>query len=690
MIRAVLLATLVAVTSIGKAQPLFNYCGTDVSAEEFLRVYNKNNPKEATPSEEDIREYLDLYINFRLKVREANEQRIDTIPTVRSELQTYKNQLVTSYVDKEVLDSLVDLTYDRMQKDVHVSHILIEVGGTGSPEDTSKAYNEAVLIRNQLLAGADFAETAIANSDDRSANDNAGELGFFTAMQLPFIAFEEAMYTTPAGEVSMPVRTRLGYHLIKVWSHRQAVGTMEAAHLLISTQEDSTEAEQARSKALIDSIYDVLLENPDDETLFGNLVQKFSDDNTSALNGGNLQPFGTGRMVVQFDQAAFALQNDGDISKPVRTKFGWHVIKRIGRTPVRPLEDISDDLRNRVKQSERYALAKEGLLVQYKNQYGFVRFPAKERVLLALMDSSIYKGKWRPAQRFENAVLFMLEEDVYRAQDFLDYVVANQRKIRFGTFESILDKHYEAYINKEVTEYGLARRFGDFAHLRQEYHDGILLFALTERIVWNKATEDTAGLRAFYNTNVGKYSSDVPREDWIRIIGINKKIAKYAWKFAKKGLRDNDLIDTLTASRDKLFKWLKPTEEQKASFAENPDNYPVSYFIQQERGRFTQPGEKWFLDKMPWEVGVSKVESVMDTSDLKTASGADSTVVSEKYAFTRVNRYYPPGPKMLGEARGYYIADYQDHLEKKWITELRAACPVEVKEAVLQELIQKN
>ena len=686
-IRPALTLAIATFTFIASGQPdqaLFHYADNAVARSEFWRVYTKNNPKVADPTEQDIRDYLELYINFKLKVAEAHALRIDTIPTVKNELQTYRGQLINSYVDKEILDSLVHQAYERMQTDVLMGHIQIAIAGTGSPEDTLKAYNKAIEARKKLLKGTDVTTVAKEFSDDQNSVNRGGERVYLTSMMHPYFNLEDAMYSLPVGGVSMPIRTRLGYHVIKVLGKRPAVGRMEAAHILIAPDTAAETPDHAKVRA--DSIY-AALKADTSWAKFSEMAAKYSSDTRTASNSGRLGSFGTGSMLFPFDEAAFNLKNDGDMSPPVKTFFGHHIIKRISRTPIYPFEDISDDLRNRVTQDGRYADTKQKLVAEYKAKHGFTQFPGREQELLALMDSSIYQGRWQPNHPFNDQVLFKIGNDSYMTRDLLNYMIENQRKQRVGSFESILEKHHDAFIEQMVTEYGLAQRFEDFRYLKQEYHDGILLFALTERTVWNKATEDTAGLRAFYQANHGKYTTDVQRAHWIKLTAINKKIAKYTWKLAKSGMRDNAITDTLNARRAHLFyKLYKPTADEKQSFEENPKNFPVTFFVTQERGKFTQPGEKKFLDAIPWTEGVSKIFPVSDTTFVKSPGGRDTTIVSTRYSLVRINKVFSPGPKELEEARGYYIADYQDHLEKQWIADLRQKYPVRIDQAVLQTL----
>lgn len=687
--HSVLATILVGSVAVARTQPdpvLFTYCGENVTKSEFWRVFGKNNPKNSNPTEQEIRDYLELYINFKLKVREAHLQRIDTVPSVRNELQTYRTQLVNSYVDKEVLDDLVKQTYERMQKDILIGHILIDITGAESPADTLSAYNKAMEARSHLVRGEDFHSVALRYSSDTTSVKKGGDMVYLTAMQHPYFNLENVMYSLSPGQVSMPVRTRLGYHVIQVFGSRPAVGRMDAAHILIAS--DGSAAQDKRARHLADSLYRIILSDTS-ASRFGELASRFSADERTSNTGGKLPSFGTGGMIYPFDVAAFALDKDGQVSEPVKTYYGYHIIKRISRTPIHAFEEVEEDLRTRVMQDARYAKAKTDLLSEFKREYAFMQFPGREQEILPLMDSSIYKARWNPTQPLSNTELFRLEEQSYTTRDLLNYMIENQRKQRFGPFASILQKHYDAFIEQSVTEYGLGKRYPDFNSLKQEYHDGIMLFALTERTVWKKATDDTAGLRAFYMQNIGKYTSDVPRAHWMRITAVNKKIAKYAYKLAKSGLADNALMDTLTARRNYIFnKLYDPTPDEVKVMAENPQNFPITYFVRQERGKYTQPGENANLDAVPWVVGTTKPVPVYDTLTLKSVSGSDSTVVRTKYHFFRISKVLPAGPKELDESKGYYIADYQDHLEKQWVAELRRKCPVTVNDQVLQTLFR--
>ncbi len=290
-----------------KDSVLLNVAGNNITKAEFERVYYKNNNKENSNDEKSVREYLDLYINYKLKVKEAEALKMDTAQAFIDELAGYRKQLAQPYLtDKDVNDNLIKEAYDRLQKDVKASHILLKLNPDALPKDTLAAYNRIMKIREKLLKGADFAKMARDSSEDPSAKENSGDLGYFTGMQMVY-PFETAAYTTKVGQISMPVRTRFGYHLIKVDDIRPAVGEIHAAHIMIRCTSTDADSIQKEAKRKIDEINGKLKAG----AKFEDMVTQYSDDKGSVSNGGILPWFGTGKMVPEFEKAAFALKKEG-------------------------------------------------------------------------------------------------------------------------------------------------------------------------------------------------------------------------------------------------------------------------------------------------------------------------------------------------------------------------------------------
>ena len=290
-----------------------------VPANEFAYVYRKNNS--AAPdygTRQSVNDYLDLYTNVRLKVLEAEQKGLDTTQAFKRELDGYRQQLAQPYLtEKSVTDQLVREAYDRMSQEVSASHILIRVAPDATPQDTLAAYQRIDKIRQQALAGTDFGQLARTQSEDPSAKENGGKLGYFTAMQMVY-PFESAAYKTPVGQISAPIRTRFGYHLIKVNDKRAAQGEIKVAHLMIRMNANTAKSDSLTAKKKIDELYSRLKKSEN----WDKLVAQFSEDAGSAANGGELPPFGTGRMIPSFEEVAFKLQKPGDIAAPVQTPYG--------------------------------------------------------------------------------------------------------------------------------------------------------------------------------------------------------------------------------------------------------------------------------------------------------------------------------------------------------------------------------
>src|SRR5215831_8395482 len=365
---------------------LFNIGNESVTKDEFVKVYQKTSVNgDADFSEKSLRDYLDLYINFRLKVKEARDMKLDTTSAVLNEFKTYRGKLTPTYMyDEDVIKE----AYNRLQKEIHVEQVLVKVDPNASAADTLKAYKRIMNWRNMLLKGkTDFEQLATDSSGDPSAKQNHGDLGYITAMQLIY-PFETAAYNTPVGKISMPVRTRFGYHLIKVLDVRPSRGNVDVDHLFIKMATNATQDDQQKAKNKIDSLYQALKSGAN----WDDLVKRYSDDKTTSANGGKLPTFGTGMMVGSFEDAAFALQNPGDISQPVRSPYGWHIIKLVDKKPMAAYDSVKDELKRRIENGPWSDHAHEAFVQNLKTEYGFKEFPAAKKNMEAKMDSSLLKG----------------------------------------------------------------------------------------------------------------------------------------------------------------------------------------------------------------------------------------------------------------------------------------------------------
>ncbi len=643
-------------TSKGSDDPvLLTVANEKISKSEFLSVYNKNNLKNDVIDKKSLEEYLDLYINFKLKVKEAETLGLDTATSFKTELAGYRKQLAQPYLmDKEVNDKLLNEAYSRMQWDVRASHILIKVETDASPADTLKAYNKIMSIRKRIVEkGENFGNVAAEMSDDLSARDqastgnrpstkgNKGDLGYFTALDLIY-AFENAAYNTKVGEVSMPVRTEFGYHLIKVTDKKPAMGKVQVAHILVTIPANSTANDSLKYKSKIQEIYNKIKA----DSSFESMAKQYSDDKASAPKGGVIPWFGVNRMVPEFIVAISKLKNKGNISEPVQTIYGWHIIKLIDRKPIAPLDSIKAELKGKIIKDSRGTKSKESMVAKIKKNYGFKEDPMAKTDFYKVVNDSIFLGKWN-VEKAKNLTknMFTLGDKSYNQQDFAKYLNTHQHSKSKDDSVVFVNSAYNQFVEESVIEYEdskLETKYPEFKALMKEYRDGILLFELTDEKVWSKAVKDTLGLKGFYENNKGNYMWD-DRLDASIYTCANAAVAKATLKLVKKGKLSNDEI-------------LKEINK----------NSQLDLKI--ESAKFSKKDNS-IIDSITWVKGITKI--------FKNGNNM---------IFVNVYGLISKQSKTLLEARGLITADYQTYLEKNWITELKKKYPIEINKEVFSSI----
>lgn len=635
--------------NVDKNATIFSVAGQPVTVGEFEYVYTKNNINNQSDfSEKSLRDYLSLYENFRLKVKEAEALKLDTIVSLQNELEGYRKQLAKSFLtDREISDQLIKEAYDRSLTEVNTAHILVKCDENANPADTLLAYKKAMDIRKRILKGEDFGKLAQELSDDPSAKQNKGDIGYFTVFQTVY-PFETAAYNAKIGEVSMPIRTNFGYHLVKKIAVRNAQGEITVAHLLKKFPENASPDQKAASFKLIDSIYNQLKKG---QLTFDAAVKQFSDDRTSKNKGGELPPFGTGRMVPEFENAAFELKVNGDFSKPVQTAYGWHIIKRLDRKEIPSYEETKADLKRKVERDSRSQVAKTKLIDRIKSENGFSELTTNKSYVFNAIDNNLSNGIFSAdsLKINQSMTLFSLAGQSYKIGDFTKYIESVKRKRADKTKDQLLAEYYDNFVSQKALDYEesqLEKKKPEFANLMREYRDGILLFELTDRKVWSYALKDTTGLEAYHNQNKTKYMwGDRAVAEVYNC--TDKKIATAAYKLATK----NKSVPAITTKLNN-----------------NKTNSKVSVI----EGKY-EKGQYDVVDNAGWQVGVTAPKMLADSS----------------YQFVRITRIAAPEPKSLRETKGFIISDYQEYLEKNWLTELRQKYPIIVNEAVLKGLVRK-
>ncbi len=628
------------------AQTLFTYGPNAVSKEEFLRIYKKNNTqKKPDFSAKSVNEYLDLYSLFRMKVKEAEVVHLDTTQAVRSELNDYKGQLARTYLsDKQVTKDLVKQAYDRMKEEVKVAHILVAVRPN---EDTAKAYHKIDSIYKAIVVNkADFATVAKAMSDDKGSGANGGNIGYITSLQVVY-PFENVAYTTPVGQVSKPFRSQFGFHILKVEDKRKNSGQVQVAQIMIATPKSKGEQGAADAQKKIAEIQAQLKSGKS----FEELAKEYSDDKFSKDKGGLMEPFGIGKLMPEFETAAFALKKTGDISAPVHTDYGIHLIKLIKKTPLQPFDSIQDNITRRVENDSRAAIAKEAYQQKVKKEFGFKAYPENLDKLINTFTAETSKGKEFKAEDFKTATatLFELGGKKYSEYDFMSYASGITRGSLMGNQATALRDLYKMYENNTVSDLQqaeLEKSNVEYKNLVTEYRDGILLFALMDKNVWSKASKDTTGLANFYSGHQDKYQWQPGFEGTVY-----------------QAANEADLI--------KLQAALNAGEDVnealgKINTAESPSK------ISQQSGRFEF--SRFPADQSAYtENKAGKI--------FKTEEGLFTMAVAHKL-------HSAAEKKSLDEARGFVVADYQDYLEKSWNQELKTRYPVKVDEKALKSIIK--
>jgi len=619
-------------------QILIKIGNSTVSKEEFERIYHKNNTgDENTDQQKALAEYLKMFIDFKLKVVEAEQLGYDTMVAFVNELEGYRKALTKPYLnDESMLDTLVKEAYARMQKELKLSHLSIKLDPYASPKDTLAAWNKLMEGRKRVLAGEKFDAIAQNLWVDNKDNVTGGEIGYSTVFRLIY-PFENASYKTKVGDVSLPFRSDFGYHILKVHDIRMAQGQVKVAHIMVV---DSSEI-QGKAK-----IFEILKQARNGFP-FDSLAKMYSDDKGTSQFGGELPWFGTGRMIFEFETAAFSLKNAGDISEPVRTIAGWHIIKLVDKQPIPVFEQAKEDIKKQIQQdNSRSDITRLAVIRKVIKKYGY-KETGNISKFYSIVDTSLFSANWKLEKAAAlNAPLFTIGSTTYTEQDFAKYIAVGQQPRNPLTIEPFLDKLFKEFKEKMILKYEedrLEQNYPEYKYLLKEYHDGILLFTVSDEMVWTKAMKDTTGLEKFYETNKNNYMWD-KRLD-VSVYSFNNpqtavKLQKLLASKSSKKLTDVDILAKMNKKTNIV--WLV------------------------ENGLFSK-GDKTDIDPL---------FDLSATQNSKTIEGEN--------LLQFVNKKVDPMLKTLSEAKGLITADYQTYLEKEWIKELHGKYKVEIDEAVLK------
>ena len=622
--------------AIGQKNPvLIKINGEEIRKDEFLYNYTKNNP-DVKFDRISLDQYTDMFVKFKLKVADAKAKGYDTIPRLQNELNGYVAKSAEKYLtDSTATEEIKKEAYERKKWEMKASHILL----TG-PD----AYNRAIEIKKEIENGLSFENAAIKYSKDPSANGSKGDLGYggnlgyFTVFQMVY-PFEEAVYNTPVGELSQPVKTRFGYHLIKVTDKRKNRGRVKVAHIYVKIPKEGDKKKIADSKTKIDEIYNLLTR---EKRNFEELAKEYSDDNTSASKGGELQWFSSGRMVPEFEEVAFSLKNKGDLSKPFKTSYGWHIVKKLDEEPVGSYEDVLPEIMSNLKRGDRSKKSKEYFVNKLKEEY---KFTDKSSGWIKNSFSNEVIGRLNVNDE-QTAFKFKKEKGLFKCKtkvpvsEFREFLTKN-----LPSSQQDIEAAYKEFVNNYFYDFEKSQlpiKYPEYRALVKEFEDGILLFEVSDKEVWTKSSEDSTGLEKFYETQKGKYV-------W------KKRIDAEIYSSPKK---------------DELFKALELAKDSANSVNEilSEINKESQLNLTAKKGLFEVTGDE-LIEKFKLKEGVTLPR-----------------VIDGKFVFIRVFEILPPQPKELNDVRGAIISDYQKYLEKEWVKSLKENYTVEINKEEIYKL----
>lgn len=606
---------------------LFTINDKSYYTDEFERIYKKNLDLVKDDTQKDLNQYLELFIGYKLKVNKAYKLGLQNNAPYQNELKSYRAQLAKNYFnDTKITQELVEEGYNRLQKEIKVSHILILLDENATSEDTLKAYKKIDDTRKKALAGEDFENLASQFSEDPSAKDNKGDLGYFTAFRMVY-PFENAAYSTATGEISKIIRTRFGYHILKVNDVRENRGEITVAHIMILNPKP--EEVEKDSKSTINDIYKKIQQGEK----FEDLAKQFSEDKSSSSKGGVLNRFGSGQLSSEeFESIAFSIKNVGDISMPFQSQFGWHIIKLIERHPIKTLDEMKSELETKIGKDDRSKKITASLNEKLRKKYTYKRDNNQFAALSKLVTNDFYESKWTQPENAKDytTTLLTINTKKIEGKTFLDFIDKQQKSgLKTKSLSRLIDELYNKFLDEQLTTYydeNLESDFPEFANVMDEYRDGLLLFDLMEKEIWDRAKTDTIGLKNFYDQH--KMEHMWKKRVEITIASSTKEdIIKKAKALLKKNtepqaikdkLNVNDTVNVMTNS---------------GTFEEGSDALPKT---------------------IKYNLGVSDVFKE-----------------GEYYFVTNIKKIIPEGVKTLEECKGKIVNEYQQNLEKNWVDDLK-------------------
>jgi len=619
-------------------EPLLTIDGVPVDKEEM--IYQISKGKKSEPgmgglSREEFEENLNLFINFKLKVREAETQKLDETEDFHREFESFKQNLIAPFLIRNSLEEgELRKSYSRMQEAIRASHILLQFPQDATKSDSMAVLKMALSLKKEVENGANINTLAVEYSDDPSAEINKGDLGFFTALQM-LQPFEDAAYTLAVGEVSSPVLTNYGYHIIQVKDRIPNPGQVRVSHILVRIDETLPNGEDQAKRKVADIYREIQKEN----TVWEDIVLNYSEDPASSQQGGLLSWFTVGSVIPEVEIAAFSLTEIGEVSPPVRTQYGYHILRLEDRRPLKTFDELEESIRSRILRDSRSTMIQSQEMSIQKSRYSFDEDEATVCELKKELDSL---SKNEIVQRvkekqLQGKRLFILQEKEYTLQDLISFIDEKDgnNSIKNGNFNEWYFRFIAERLDAaEVAD--LSTNNTEYQMLLKEYHDGILLFSLMNDEVWQKGLNDSIGQRAFYKKNIKNYQWSSRVDAYVvKVLDINHLTV------ARKALENQTLSPELINSFESEYKSNAPLAFQTESGIIEYENHPILSQID--------------LDKSYQEIEINgHLHLILLADQLKA------------------------GPKEFEETLGLVIRDYQQYLDNSLIESLKKKYPVKV------------
>jgi peptidyl-prolyl cis-trans isomerase SurA len=610
--------------------------------DEFSRIYKKNLDLVKDDSQKDLNQYLDLFVGYKLKVNKAYKLGLQNGTQYQNELKSYRSQLAKNYFnDTKITQELIEEGYNRLLKEVRASHILILVDENASPEDTLKAYKKIEEISKKAISGEDFDNLAVQYSEDPSAKENKGDLGYFSAFRMVY-PFENAAYKTTKGKISKIIRTRFGYHILKINDIRANRGEITVAHIMIL--KPKPEETEKNPEKTINEIYQKIQQGEK----FEDLAKQFSEDKSSSSKGGVLNRFGSGQLSSEeFENVAFSLANPNDISKPFQSDFGWHIVKLIEKHPVKSMDEMKNELETKIGKDDRSKKITASLNEKLRKKYTYKTDAKQYGLISKLVTNDFYESKWTLPENSNDysATLLTINTKKIDGKSFLDYIDKQQKAgIKVKPLSKLVNMMYDKFLDEQLTAYydeNLETEFSDFANVMEEYRDGLLLFDLMEKEIWDRAKTDTIGLNKFYDEHKMEHMWK-KRVDVTIASSTKLDIIKKAHALLKKNEKPQAIKDKLNVNN------VINVMMNSGVFEEENDALPKT---------------------MKYDIGVSDVFKE-----------------GEYYFVTKVDKILPAGFKTLEECKGKLINEYQQYLELRWVSDLKGEFTLKINQDAFEHV----